>query len=67
MSVVKTDVPMELSEDWPVMFTYHLVPEGSPVSVKVTVYVTAEKVTDCETVAPLMVNDPEPGDGLSIL
>jgi hypothetical protein len=42
----------------PLRVTFHVAPEGRPVSVNVTVYVTSEKVIDCETGAPLTVNDP---------
>ena len=45
----------------------HQVPLVNPVSVKVMVYVTFANVIVSETDAPLTVNVPDDGDGLSIL
>jgi hypothetical protein len=56
LNVIVVPVP---EYDCPLLkLTYHIVPEGNPDSVNVTVYVTSEKVIDCETGAPLTVNDP---------
>ena len=40
---------------------YHAVPDGRPVSLKVTVYLTSENFTALETEAPFTVSDPEDG------
>ena len=45
----------------------HQVPLVNPLSVKVIVYVTFANVIVSETDAPLTVNVPDDGDGLSIL
>ena len=37
-------------------------PDGRPVSVSVTEYVTSVKVTDCDTDDPMTVNEPPPED-----
>ena len=49
--------------DTPFSVTDQLVPEGNPVSVNVTEYVTNENGTGTETGAPLTVNEPEEGEG----
>ena len=50
--------------DWPLLkFTYHVVPEGNPDSVKVAVYLTMENVTDLETEAPFTVIEPVDEEG----
>ena len=46
--------------DWPLLrFTYHVVPEGNPDSVKVTVYLTSENETGLETEPPFTIKEPE--------
>lgn len=61
------DVVVELRDVCPVMLRYHLVPEGSPVSMKLTEYVTRLNVTASLTEPPFTVKEPELGEGLSIL
>lgn len=57
------DVAVDEYELPEVMFTYHFVDAGRPVSEKVTEYVTRLNVIDAEYAAPLIVNDPDEGDG----
>ncbi len=54
------DIGPELND---VELTYHVVPDGRPVSVNVVEYVTVENVTDFCRLAPLTVNDPVYADG----
>ena len=46
---------------------YHVTPEGSPVSLKVTRYISSENDTVPETADPFTVKEPEDGFGLYIL
>ena len=43
--------------------TYHIVPDGNPLSVNVTVYVTRLNVIAIFTFAPFTVNVPDDGLG----
>ena len=47
-----------------VKFTYHVVPDGKPVSVNVALYVTSLNAIACETFDPFIVNAPAYESGL---
>ena len=51
-------------EERPVTLTYHVDPDGNPVSLNVTVYNTFENVMDSDKDAPVTLNKPEDGSGL---
>ena len=58
MRSMEIDVDVELRDDCPEMFRYHLVPDGRPVSVNVTEYVTRLNVTVSLIVPPFTAKDP---------
>ena len=47
----------------PLNVMFHELPEGRPVSVNVTVYLTSENETDLETGLAFTIKEPVDGDG----
>ena len=68
MIVLVDEFPWKVNPMLLVTLAYHVVPDGRPVSVNVTLYVTFEKVTEGKfTAVPETVNVPAYEDGSYIL